>query len=214
MKSSLLALVLLFSAFFASAQEKSSSNVLIFSGSNLSVGHSGGRNLTGDSAIDGNTSWELGTGVMFGQWRNNTLLYYGISFGFTGNSGLVNSSSSNFSVGPAIGLMKKFPISAAVYLIPSAEYRINFNWSSYTSNGETVSAPVSFATGVTAYPLSLGVTATPKLDVILTVGTLGMGYGYSKANGNPTLGIPSIRYSNFFFSGQLNSLGVRVLLKI
>jgi len=214
MKSSLLALVLLFSILFASAQEKSSSKVLMFSGSNLSVGYSGGRNLTGDSAIDGNSSWELGTGVMFGQWRNNTLLYYGISFGFAGNSGLVNSSSSNFSVGPTIGLMKKFPISAAVYLIPSAEYRINFYWTSYTSNGETVSAPVSFATAVTAYPLSLGVTATPKLDVILTVGTLGMGYAYNKTRGNPTLGTPSIRVSNFFFSGQLNTLGVRLLLKI
>jgi hypothetical protein len=101
-----------------------------------------------------------------------------------------------------------------VYLIPSAEYRINFNWTSYTTNGETVSNPVSFATAVTAYPLSLGVTATPKLDVILTVGTLEMGYSFSKTRGNPTLGIPSIRYSNFFFSGQLNRLGVRLLLKI
>ena len=214
MKSSLLALVLLFYAFFASAQEKSSSNVLIFSGSSLSVGHSGGRNLTVDTALVGYTSWGLGTGL-YGQWKKNTLLYYGVLFGFAGSSGLtVGSKSSRFSVAPTVGLMKKFPISASVYLIPSAEYHMGFSWASFTYNGEKVSDPVAFETGVTAYPLSLGVTATPKFDVVLTVGYLGMGYARSSTKGDPFSGIPKYSSSNFFVSGQLNSLGVRLLLKI
>jgi hypothetical protein len=214
MKASLLALLLAFSTLFSSAQEKPSSKVLMFSGSTMSVGFSGGRNLTTGTDLNNYTSWELGTGVMYGQWKANTLLYYGISFGFSGNSGPLDSKSSSLSVAPTIGLMKKFPISTAIFLIPSAEYRLGFNWLSYTSNGETSPAPVAFATAVTAYPLSLGVNATPKLDVILTVGTLGMGYGYSKSKGNPSLGIPSVSNSNFNSYGQLNSLGVRLLLKI
>jgi hypothetical protein len=214
MKSSLLALALIFSILFTSAQEKSSSKVLMFSGSSVSYGQSSYRNLTADTLITRNKTWGIGSGIMYGQWKNNTLLYYGLTFSYGGNSFNTENKSSSFTVSPTIGLMKRYPITTSIYYMPSAELYLGYSWTKNTYQGITASNSNMLPAGIMAYPFSIGMRATRKLDVVLTLGNVGISYYRNVQKQDLAIGQSTTSNSSFTFGGQLNSLGVRLLLKI
>jgi hypothetical protein len=214
MKSSLLALVLILSILFTSAQEKSSSKVLMFSGSSISYGQSNYRNLTADTLITRNRAWGIGSGIMYGQWKNNTLLYYGLSFSYGGSSFNGGNKSSSFTVSPTIGLTKRYPITTSIYYLPSAELYLGYSWTKNTYQGITVRNSNMLPAGIMAYPFSIGMQATRKLDVVLTLGNVGIAYFRNVQKEDLAIGQSRTSNSSFNFGGQLNSLGIRLLLKI
>jgi hypothetical protein len=214
MKTSLLVFVLIFFVLSVAAQDKTSTPVIVFSAIGFDFAHASSRNVTADVSQGESSAWGINTGVMYGKWKENTLLYYGLSFGLSGNSNSNNQKTNLFSVAPRIGLMKKVPITSSFYLMPSVEYFLGYGKQKSSANGLDVENLNIMSTGVLAYPLSLGVAATRKLDVVLTVGTLGMDYVRKVEPGKPSVGEPKIVQSTFSFSGQLGSLGVRLLMKI
>lgn len=214
MKASLLALVLAFSTLFSSAQEKTSSKVLMFSGSSVSYGQSSYRNLTADTLISGYRTWGVGSGIMYGQWKNNTLLYYGLSFSYGGSSNNVKNKTSTFAVSPTIGLMKRYPITTSVYYMPSAEFYLGYSWSKHTYQGVTYRDSNMLPVGIMVYPFSIGMQASRKLDVVLTLGNVGISYYRVVQKEDFLVGQSRTSNSSLDFRGQLNSLSVRLLLKI
>ena len=214
MKASLLALVLAFSTLFSSAQEKPSSKVLIFSGSSVSYGQTNYRNLTTDTLISGNRTWGIGSGILYGQWKNNTLLYYGLSFSYGGGSNNVGNKTSTFNVSPTIGLMKRYPITTSIYYMPSAELYLGYSWSKDTYDGVTYRGSNMLPAGIMVYPFSIGMQASRKLDVVLTLGNAGISYFRNVQKEDLAVGQSRTSNSSFTIGGQLNSLGVRLLLKI
>jgi hypothetical protein len=214
MKASLLALLLAFSTFFTSAQEKPSSKVLMFSGSSISYGQSRFRNLSADTLISGNRTWSIGSGIMYGQWKNNTLLYYGLSFSYGGGSNNVGNKTSTLNVSPTIGLMRRYPITTSIYYMPSAELYLGYSWSKDTYDGVTYRGSNMLPAGIMVYPFSIGMQASRKLDVVLTLGNAGISYYRIIEKEDFLVGQSRTSNSSLDFRGQLNSLSVRLLLKI
>ncbi len=214
MKASLLALMLTFSVLFSSAQEKSADPVLIFSGSNIGFSHYGSRNIRADTSIGRSNNWGIGSGVMYGQWKGNTLLFYGVSFGYSGISNFDGGKGNGFSISPTIGLLKKIPIGGPISYVPNAEYFIGYTRNFNTGQGPVTNGSNAIITGINGYPFSLSVEATKKLEVMLTLGSVNVWYSNTGYRGEPQTGAERIRNTVFSISGQLNSLGVRLLLKI
>ncbi|MGB4770271.1 MAG: hypothetical protein WBP58_02360 [Chitinophagaceae bacterium] len=214
MKSSFLILLLIIISISLAAQKSSTNRVLIFSGSSAQFNRYSARDIRGDTSLGSASDWGISTGVMFGKWKSNALLYYGVTvsyYGFSNNSG---GKGNGYAVSPTLGLIKKFPITNSIYYMPSGEVYIGYYRNLAAGQGTMNSGSDAVVTGIRGYPFSVGFDATKRFAVMLTLGSVNISYSNSGYRGDPPPGSTDVRNSVFSVGGQLNSVGARLLLKI
>lgn len=212
MNAFLLALVLASSSLLASAQEKPSEHVLMFSLANTNFFTSSQRNLTADTSFGKRSFGDIQLGVSYGNWKGSRMLYYGMNFGFAQQKIEGRINTQNYSLIPHIGLMKRYSIGGPLYFMPSGEAYIGFTrFNNYNQNGQKIDHSLVYRGGITATPFSIGVQVSKKWIMLLSVGTLYADYSTSKSEGfNNT----AYRSSNFSAGASLNTFQLRVLLGI
>lgn len=212
MKASLLALLLAISTLLTSAQEKSSEPVLMFSLANTNYFTRWERDITADTASGKLSFGDIQLGVSYGKWKGSRMLYYGMNFGFGQQKYDARVNTRNFSLSPHIGLMKRYSLGGPLYYMPSGEAYIGINrYNNYDQNGNKVDHSNRYSGGINATPFTIGVEASKKWSMLLSIGSMYADYSTSKSDGfNNT----EYRSSSFSAGASLNTFRLRVLVGI
>lgn len=198
-------------AFFAmSAQDTSGDRVLMFTASGASYSNNSSRDIAADTTLWKTTGISIGSGVNFGKWKGNRLFYYGLRFDYTSMKIDDGSSFNSLGLAPVVGLMKKIPLGGALYYMPFGEAYIAYHRLNSRSQSGEKNHSESYGAGVRAAPFSIGIQTSKKVDLLLAVGTISADYTTNKTDNNT----PEVRINQFSVGAQLNTIEIRLLLRI